>query len=47
MREYKTVDTGTIEGVREAELLHLRGWVTYRVGLYLVYMYREMRRVKG
>lgn len=34
---YRTVDTSTLAGVREAERLQANGWTTYRVGLFLIY----------
>jgi hypothetical protein len=34
---YKTVDTSTLKGLKEAERLQAQGWKTDRVGLFLVY----------
>ncbi len=33
---YKTVDTSTLDGLKQAERLHVNGWRTNRVGLFLV-----------
>ena len=41
MTKYKTVDTSTLKGLKQAETLHNQGWITYRVGLYLVYFYKR------
>jgi hypothetical protein len=38
MTQYKTVDTSTLKGLKQAERLKARGWVIYRTGLFLVYM---------
>lgn len=35
--QYRIVDTSTLEGIREAERLHARGWTTTRALLFLVY----------
>ena len=35
--KYKTVDTSTLEGLRQAERLHNTGWSIVRTGLFLVY----------
>jgi hypothetical protein len=39
--EYKTIDTSTLKGLKQAERLHASGWKTIRVGLFLVYFERE------
>lgn len=33
---YKTVDTSTLKGLKEAERLHANGWKTIRAGLFSV-----------
>jgi hypothetical protein len=38
--EYKSVDTSTLKGLKEAEKLHTNGWVTASVGLFIVKFYR-------
>lgn len=35
--QYKTVDTSTLKGLKEAERLHQSGWRTVRTGLHLIY----------
>jgi hypothetical protein len=40
--EYKTVDTSTLKGLKEAEKLHASGWKVIRTGLYLI----QFERVK-
>lgn len=44
MIEYRTVDTSTLAGLRAAERLHVAGWKTARVGLFLVWFYRKIER---
>lgn len=41
--EYKTIDTSTLAGLREAERLQADGWRIIRSGLYLV----QFERRKG
>lgn len=31
--EYKTIDTTTLKGLKQAERLHIAGWKTIRLGL--------------
>ena len=38
--EYKTVDTSTLKGLKQAERLHANGWKMGRVGLFTVQFYR-------
>ncbi len=40
--EYKTVDTSTLKGLKEAERLHTSGWKTIRAGLFLVYFQKAV-----
>ncbi len=42
--EYRTVDTSTLKGLKEAERLHLNGWTQYSVGLFIVKFYRKVKR---
>jgi hypothetical protein len=35
--KYKTVDTSTLKGLKQAERLHQNGWKTIFVGLFLIY----------
>ena len=37
MTQYKTVDTSTLKGLKQAERLKRQGWTIYRTGLFLVY----------
>lgn len=39
--EYKTVDTNTIEGLKEAEKFHEAGWVVNYAGLSIIQFYKE------
>jgi hypothetical protein len=43
VRQYRTVDTSTVDGVREAEHLLAQGWEIIRTGLFLVYFSRRGR----
>lgn len=40
--EYRTVDTSTLKGLKEAEKLHNAGWTTDRVGLYIIWFSRKV-----
>ena len=40
--EYRTVDTSTLTGLRQAERLHAAGWKIIRTGLFLVYFERRV-----
>jgi len=39
--KYKTVDTSTLKGLKQAERLHRLGWKTIRVGLFLIYFEKK------
>jgi hypothetical protein len=40
--DYKTVDTSTLEGLKEAERLHqTEGWKIIRTGLFLIQFERK------
>ena len=39
--KYRTVDTSTLAGLKEAEKLKAAGWVIYRTGLFLVYFMKR------
>lgn len=41
MTKYKTVDTSTLKGLKQAERLHATGWIMYSVGLFIVKFYRH------
>ena len=41
MTEYRTADTSTLKGLKEAERLHAAGWTCYSVGLFLLKFYRR------
>lgn len=41
--EYREVDTSTLKGLRAAERLHVAGWKTIRVGLFLVTFERRIK----
>ena len=36
MTQYKTVDTSTLKGLKQAERLHLNGWKQIRVGMFSI-----------
>lgn len=42
--EYKNVDTSTLKGLKQAERLHAQGWVTGRVGLFIIQFYRTVKK---
>jgi hypothetical protein len=42
--EYRTVDTSTLKGLKQAEGLQARGWTIGRVGLFLIQFYRKAVR---
>lgn len=39
-RQYRAVDTSTLDGLRAAERLHAAGWTCYQIGLFMAYFYR-------
>lgn len=39
--KYKTVDTSTLNGLKQAERLHTSGWITAKVGLFLIWFYKK------
>jgi hypothetical protein len=39
--KYKTVDTSTLKGLRQAERLHANGWITAKAGLFLIWFYKK------
>jgi hypothetical protein len=41
MIEYRTVYTSTLQGLKEAERLHMNGWKQGRVGLFSVQYFRQ------
>ena len=41
MTQYKTVDTSTLAGLKEAERLQRFGWTLYSVGLFLLKFYKR------
>lgn len=41
MTQYKTVDTSTLEGLKQAERLKSQGWTIYRTGLFLIYFLKR------
>lgn len=42
--QYRTVDTRTVAGIRQAERLHTSGWRTVSVGLFRVQFVRHVAR---
>ena len=40
--EYKTIDTSTLKGLKEAERLHQTGWKMIRTGLFLIQFERKV-----
>jgi len=41
--EYKTVDTSTLKGLRQAERLHQRGWTMGSSGLFTIQFYKRIK----
>jgi hypothetical protein len=41
--QYKTVDTSTLKGLKQAERLHMNGWKQMRVGLFTVQFIKVTR----
>lgn len=41
--KYKTIDTSTIEGLKQAERLHRLGWKTISVGLFLIVFEKQIK----
>lgn len=39
--QYKTIDTSTLAGLKEAESLKANGWQIVRTGLFLVYFQKR------
>jgi hypothetical protein len=39
--EYRTIDTTTLKGLKEAERLHASGWTQVRVGLFSTQFMRK------
>lgn len=42
--EYKTVDTRTIKGIKQAERLQANGWTQGSIGLFSIQFYRKKSR---
>jgi hypothetical protein len=36
MTKYRTIDTRTLKGLKQAERLHTTGWKMTQVGLYII-----------
>jgi len=41
---YKLVDTSTLKGLKQAERLHVQGWLTARNGLFTVLFYKRQTK---
>jgi hypothetical protein len=41
--QYKSVDTSTLAGLKQAERLKAQGWTIYRVGLFIISFYRRAK----
>lgn len=39
--KYKTVDTSTMTGIKQAEALHSSGWKMGSVGFYTIQFYKK------
>jgi hypothetical protein len=39
--KYRTVDTSTLKGLKQAERLRVSGWKMARVGLFTITFYRK------
>ena len=46
MIKYKTVDTSTLKGLKQAERLKQNGWIIGSVGLFLIQFYKRVERAK-
>jgi hypothetical protein len=42
--EYRTVDTSTLKGLKQAERLHQNGWKMGAQGLFSIQFYKEKLR---
>lgn len=40
--EYRTIDTSTLKGLKLAEKLHMVGWKTDRIGLFMIWFSRKV-----
>jgi len=40
MKKYRSVDTGTLAGLKRAEWYHAHGWTIYSVGLFIWKFYK-------
>ncbi len=40
--EYRTIDTSSLKGLKQAERLHVTGWKIIRTGLFLIYFERKV-----
>jgi hypothetical protein len=40
--KYKTIDTRTVEGLKQAERLHEEGWTVGSVGFWTIQFYKEV-----
>ena len=43
--EYKTIDTRTLKGLKQAESLRESGWIIYRTGLFLIYFMKKIDKL--
>ena len=41
MTKYKSIDTSTLKGLKQAERLHANGWTCYSVGLFILKFYKR------
>lgn len=46
MKEYKTVDTRSLKGLKEAERLKANNWIVGSVGLFTIQFYRDKPKKK-
>lgn len=44
MTQYKTIDTSTLKGLKNAERLKSQGWTIYKTGLFLVYFLKRISK---
>lgn len=40
--KYRTIDTSTLKGLKQAERLHENGWKIIRTGLFLIWFEKEV-----
>lgn len=39
--QFRTIDTSTLKGLKQAERLHMNGWEIIRTGLFLIWFQKK------